>query len=75
VIWLVSRARWSRAASAVRINVLAGKRGQPRERRGPSGPVITITADHPVWGDARVVRRTARYGNVAGADAVVRQQV
>jgi hypothetical protein len=26
--------------------------------------VITITADHPSRGDARVVRRTARHGNV-----------
>jgi hypothetical protein len=25
---------------------------------------ITITADHPSWGDARVVRRTARCGSV-----------
>src|SRR6266516_3389355 len=29
--------------------------------------VITITAYHPFWGDARVVRRTARCGNVVGA--------
>ena len=26
--------------------------------------VITTTADHPSWGDAWVVRRTARCGNV-----------
>src|SRR6266516_7224211 len=31
--------------------------------------VITITANHPFWGDARVVRTTARCGNVAGADS------
>jgi hypothetical protein len=30
--------------------------------------VITITADHPSWGDARVVRRTARCGNVEDDD-------
>jgi hypothetical protein len=36
--------------------------------------VITFTADHPSWGDAWVVRTTARCGNVAGADAAARQQ-
>jgi hypothetical protein len=36
---------------------------------------MTISADHPAWGDDWVVRRPARYGNVAGAGAAVRQQV
>jgi hypothetical protein len=33
--------------------------------------LCTTTADHPAWGDARVVRTTARCGNVAGAGAAV----
>jgi hypothetical protein len=36
---------------------------------------IAMTADHPARGDAWVVRRTARCGNVVGAAAAVRQQV
>ena len=40
-----------------------------------AGAVITITADHPSWSDAWVVRRPAHCGNVDGADAAVRQQV
>src|SRR5512135_1118832 len=48
--------------------------GQPREQRRielPSRP----PADHPSRGDAWVVRTTAHYGNVVGADAAVRQPV
>jgi hypothetical protein len=36
---------------------------------------MAITADHPGWGDVRVMRGTARCGNVACTDAAVRQQV
>src|SRR6266516_8035142 len=53
---------------------LQARAGWPRERRA-HWAVITITADHPSWGDAWVVRTTARCGNVAGADAAVRQPV
>src|SRR6266516_6464812 len=53
---------------------LQARAGWPRERRA-HWAVITITADHPSWGDAWVVRGTARCGNVAGADAAVRQPV
>jgi preprotein translocase subunit SecG len=34
---------------------------------------MTITADHPARGDAWVVRRAARCGNVAGAGAAIGQ--
>jgi hypothetical protein len=46
-----------------------GTRGLSAERRRPIELIITTTADHPSWGDAWVVRRTARCGNVVGADA------
>jgi hypothetical protein len=36
---------------------------------------MTITADHPVRGDAWVVRRRARCGNVGGAGAAIGQHV
>jgi hypothetical protein len=53
---------------------LQARVSQPHARRAYRA-VITLTADHPSWGDAWVVRRTARCGNVADADAAVRQQV
>jgi len=37
-------------------------------------PSRAITVDHPSGGDVWVVHRTARRGNVVGADAAVRQQ-